>query len=83
MKTKFLTSLFLGVLAFHVLAGQTSGASSAAKASPGQTKQMAVKNPVVSGNSQKQTPRTMSIGGPAKTTKGTGEITGTAVAHKR
>lgn len=84
MKAKLLTSLFFGALTFHVLAsGQISGASGAGKPPAVQTKQMTIKNPAITGNIQNRGVGPMSVGGPAKTTKGTGGLAGTAAAHKR
>lgn len=83
MKTKFPMALFVGALAFHALADQMPAASSAVKSPVATTKQMASKNPVVSGNSQNHGQKPASVGGPAKPSKGTGELAGTAVAHKR
>lgn len=80
MKSKFLTSLFFGALTFHVLA---SGASSTGKPPAPQSKQTTINNPAVTGNIQNRGVGPMSVGGPAKTTKGTGGLAGTAVAHKR
>ena len=53
-----------------------------AKPAAAPTKEMATKSPVIKENLQKRGVGPMSVGGPAKATKGTGVITGTAGAHK-
>jgi hypothetical protein len=84
MKPKFFIIVLLGVwMTSHALAsGQVPAASSAVKPAAAPAKAQPAKNPVVSGNVQNHGHSPASVGGPAKSTKGTGEIAGAAVAHK-
>ena len=84
MKRKFFIALLFGVwMASHAVAsGQTVVPSNAVKPASAPSKTLTAKNPVVTGNLQNHGHSPASVGGPAKSVKGTGEIAGTAVAHK-
>jgi hypothetical protein len=82
MKLRIAITIGLIALAFHGLAsGQKPVPPGATKpATP--TKEMAAKNSGLTGNFKKFGPDPTSVGGPAKSTKGTAVIVGSAVARK-
>jgi hypothetical protein len=82
MTAKFFLTIILGTWINIKAPGSGQLPAPPVKPAVTPTKALAVKNLVINGNRLNHGQCPMSVGGPAKATKGTGAITGTAVAHK-
>jgi hypothetical protein len=83
MKSPFFIAIVFGVwMNFYVMASGQMPAPPVPKPPVAPTKALAVKNPFIIRDRQNRGWGTMSVGGLAKATHGTGAITGTASAHK-